>query len=597
MEENSPSVSVGRQVFNCLVDCMDILLRYRRLSGSKSEPQGIILYPLILLFSSWLLTLDANAQWQVVAGQDTLSWTWANPSDDLLTSEQQLIGKMHQDGYLYATIDSANTSSKVFFVSKGPRATIESIMIEGINAMDSSMISLPVKRGDWMTSTSMKQMAESILDHYSEIGYVLAEVTIGAILPRDSIRHDVWIQVMEGEHVHLEEVILLGAKRTKSAFVVHTSGLNPGQKLSHFQPTEIQRKLQATGIFRRVDRPVVYQTSDSSVVIHVSVKESPLGAFDLALGYERSDGGHGALIGSGNLVLRNLFGGARTFELKLNRAPDQLGYVMVHVETPLLFGLPISIMGGFEGLQQDSTYGQREYQAQIGYWIDPSVKIFASITREITRPGLTGTQFLDGLQRIPVANALFVGGGIEIRKLNHAISPTEGYRFMMHAESGHTDKDRLTEAPDSMQQQRRLRQGRLTTEGRVYLPVTSRSLFVTGGELMLLRSQETDESDLFRIGGAQSLRGYDEHRFRASFAIRMLMEYRYLLDQVTYGFGFLDLGYLHNPKESRFLSGWYPGFGVGFQLNTPAGMVHITLASTTEDLTAIRAHIGFSLEM
>jgi len=546
---------------------------------------------------SCTVTFHSNAQWQVVADRDTLSWVWTNPSDDSLTFDQQLIRTLHQQGYLYAKIDSANVTSEVFFVSKGPRAIIESIMIEGINIADSSRIILPAKQGDWITSTLMEQTAESILDYYLEIGHVLAEVRIEAIIPVDSIRHDVGIRVMEGEPVHLEQVLLSGAKRTKSAFVVHTSGLNHGQILKNFQPTEIQRKLQATGIFRRVDRPQVYKTSDSSVVIHVPVQESPLGAFDLALGYERSDGGRGALIGSGNLLLRNLFGGARTLELKLNRAPDQLGYVEINVEIPLIFGLPISVMGGFEGLQQDSTYGKREYKAQVGYWIDPSVKIFSSITREITRPGLTGTQFLNGMQRIPVANALFFGGGVDIRKLNHAISPTEGYRFMMHAESGHTDKDRRIESPDSIQQQRRIRQGRLTTEGRVYISLTHRSLFVTGGELMLLRSQQMDESDLFRVGGAQSLRGYDEHRFRASFAIRMLMEYRYLLDQVTYGFGFLDLGYLHNPKESRFPSGWYPGFGLGFQLDTVAGVVHITLASTTEDLTAVRAHIGFSLEM
>ena len=556
----------------------------------------MIVYFLMFIYSC-MITVHANAQWQVVADRDTLSWTWANPLGDSLTYEQQLIGKMHQDGYLYATIDSASASSEVFFVSRGHRATIESITMEGITAMDTSLISLPAKRGDWITSSSMKKIADSILDHYSEIGYVLAEVRIEAIIPLDSIRHDVWIQVTEGAPAHLEQIVLPGAKRTKSAFVVHTSGLNPGQILKHFQPAEIQRKLQATGIFRRVEHPELYQTSDSSVVIHIPVQESPLGAFDLALGFERSDGGRGALIGSGNLFLRNLFGGARTLELKLHRAPDQLGYVMIHVETPLIFGLPISIMGAFEGLQQDSTYGQREYQAQIGYWIDPSVKIFSSVTREITRPGLTGTQFIDGLQRIPIANALFIGGGLDIRKLNHAINPTEGYRFMMHAESGHIDKDQLSETPHSMQQQRRFRQGRLTTEARVYIPATRHSLFVTGGELQLLRSSQTDESDLFRIGGAQSLRGYDEHRFRASFAVRMLMEYRYLLDQVTYGFGFFDLGYLHNRKGSRFPSGWYPGFGAGFQLDTAAGVMYVTLATTTEDLTAIRAHIGFSLEM
>ena len=99
----------------------------------------------------------------------------------------------------------------------------------------------------------------------------------------------------------------------------------------------------------------------------------------------------------------------------------------------------------------------------------------------------------------------------------------------------------------------------------------------------------------FELEGAQSLRGYDEHRFRVPFAVRTLVEFRYLLDPVTYGFGFFDLGYLDNDKGSQFSGGWYPGFGAGFQLSTAAGIINFTLALATEDISAVRAHIGLSL--
>lgn len=566
------------------------LLRYHYPSGSLSNLQKH-LFSLVVIIGISMTGVDALAQWQMIADGDSSQWV----PDTTSTMDQQLIRMLHQQGYLYAVIDSVNMDSQKIFVSRGHQAQIGSVRLVGGQSVDLSMISVPLKRGDSITSHSLEKAAEAMLDQYSELGYVLAEVAIEAIIPIDSMRYEIVIRVREGMPVRVAQVMLRGAKRTKSAFVHHTSGLAPGQILKNFKPHEIQRKLEASGIFTHVGLPELYSDTDSSVIVHVPVIESPPGVFDIALGIERGQKGGSALIGSGSVALQNLFGGARTLELHLNRAPGQLGFAKVRAESPLLFGLPLSLSVSFEGLQQDSTYGKREYGAQFGYWVDSSMQIFSSVTRHATRPGFAGVELRQGIQRIAVSDALFFGGGINVLKVDHALSPTQGYRLSMHGQSGYKNADRMIESGDSLRQQRRDRQGRLMIQGRVYLPVFKRSLLVTGGEVMLLSSRQVDESDLFRIGGTQTLRGYDEHRFRASFASRIIVEYRYLLDRVTYGFGFVDLGYLHNRIESNFSNGWYPGLGVGFQIETAAGVINFTLASSTEDLSTVRAHIGLSL--
>ncbi len=567
------------------------MLRYRTLSRSFIKHVNVTL----ITIGACMIGVNAHAQWRIITDGNNSPWIVINPSDTTITMDQQVIRMLHQQGYLYAVIDSIDMDSQKYFVSQGHRAEIESIRFTGSQTVDLSMMPDFLKKGDPITSHSLEQAADAILDRYSELGYVLAEVAIEAIIPIDSLRHEVLIRIQEGMPARVAQVLLRGAKRTRSAFVYHTSGLVAGQTLENFNSEDIQRRLQTSGVFNYVGLPELYRHTDSSVVIHVPVTESAPGEFDLALGYERGEKGQGALVGSGRLALRNLFGGARTLELSLNRASDQLGFVRVQAESPLIFGLPLSLSISFEGLQQDSTYGKREYGAQSGYWMDSSMQIFFSASREVTRPSFAGTQLIDGIQRVAISNALFFGGGIKIRNVDHALSPTRGYWVSMHGESGYKNADRLIEATDSVRQQGRYRQGRLTMQGRVYLPVSKRSIAVTGGEMMLLRSREVDESDLFRIGGTQSLRGYDEQRFRASFASRLLIEYRYLVDRLTYGFGFADFGYLHNRAESGFLSGWYPGFGLGFQVQTVAGLINVTLASTSEDISAIRAHIGLSL--
>lgn len=542
-----------------------------------------------------MMTLPVSAQWQIIADGQPWQWRSDGSADSMLTQDQKAIRMFHQQGYLYAVIDSQNVAMQTLFVSLGPRAQLGKIRILGGIEMDSRMHPFPLQTGDWITSRSLENVAETILDYHVEEGYALAEVAVEAVVPRDQVHHDIIIRVWKGVAVQLEGVSLQGARRTQSRYVHHHVGLTPGQSAKNLNLEEIQRKLEATGMFSTVGLPSLYKASDSTVVIHVPVKESSPGVFDVALGYERAETGKAALVGSGKLALRNLFGGGRTLELSLNRAPGQVGMVHVQAETPLIFGLPMSLAGSFEGLQQDSTYGKRNYAVRFGYWIAPSIQIFASMSREVTRPGLAGTELIQGRQRIPIANARFFGGGIQIREVDHRLSPTRGYVLNMHAQRGNKDTERNSSAPDSIREQRQLDQSRLMIQGRIYVPVRKRALLVTGGELMLVRSWQLDESDLFRIGGAQSLRGYDEDRFRASFAVRILAEVRYLLDRTTYGFGFFDLGHISRSEGFQLPYGWYPGFGVGFQLNTAAGLINFTLASTTENISAVRAHIGLSL--
>ena len=107
-----------------------------------------------------------------------------------------------------------------------------------------------------------------------------------------------------------------------------------------------------------------------------------------------------------------------------------------------------------------------------------------------------------------------------------------------------------------------------------------------------------DEGDLFRFGGATSLRGYDEARFVGAIVARVLVEYRYALDRLSYAFLFADLGYLDRPDLPGVpaLRDWLPGYGLGLQYGTPLGLVTVTYA-LNPDLTLGqgKVHVGLSV--
>ena len=154
-----------------------------------------------------------------------------------------------------------------------------------------------------------------------------------------------------------------------------------------------------------------------------------------------------------------------------------------------------------------------------------------------------------------------------------------------------------SQSGDTLRERESLDQERLTGFVRAFVPTLRRQTFVAGLDGAVLQSNAYDEADLFRLGGATSLRGYDEDRFRGRLTARTLAEYRYLLDRRSYAFVFFDLGYVETPElgEAEARRELFPGYGFGVQFATDLGLVVASYAVNPEDGFAQgRVHAGLS---
>jgi outer membrane protein assembly factor BamA len=404
-----------------------------------------------------------------------------------------------------------------------------------------------------------------------------------------------------GPRLLLDGFDVVGAERTTRALVARTLGLRPGELLVPYDPAEIVRKLEETALFAEVGEPQLQIVTDSSVVLRIPIRDEAPGIFDLVLGYlpGTQEGESGMLVGNGHLELRNLFGGGRVMSLRLNRLPGQVSSVDVRAGDPSLAGLPFGLEGRFEGLQQDSTYNKQRFAAEVNYRFDGGMQVFATVTRERTNPGFAGQSLSrEGVQRIPRASALFGGLGVRFRRLDRVVNPRRGHLVEVNLERGRKERTAfmLTEQQDTTVTRSLLRQQRVQFRTRLYLPTASRQVLALGGEAALLLSNEYDESDLYRFGGATSLRGYDEDFFRGNFVGRGFAEYRYLLDRTSYTYLFFDLGYVDVADVLNFdTRGFFPGFGIGIQFQTNVGLINASYAVSPEDgLANGRIHVGLS---
>jgi len=137
----------------------------------------------------------------------------------------------------------------------------------------------------------------------------------------------------------------------------------------------------------------------------------------------------------------------------------------------------------------------------------------------------------------------------------------------------------------------------LSAEG--YVPLGKKSTLVGLLEGRRLFADQIFLNDVYRIGGAFSLRGFNEQSLLASSYAMLGLEYRYLLGSRSYFQLFWNGAYTLDESEIQLnpLEDLPFGFGAGLALEVNSGMLYLSYALGREQnnpiqLNQAKIHFG-----
>jgi len=561
-------------------------------------------------------TRTPSAHWHLVLNGERVDWPEAvspAPLDSVRVVADRLLDHLRREGYYYARLDSAviDTTEAIpdvqLHARRGPQVELGALRIEGANAVRTDALRrlMDTEEGQPFDPQRFDADVQALLDRYEADGRSLAQIRIteAGVDTASAPRLRLTLRVDEGPSLWLKRIEVPDDARTSPGLIARLADLQERTPLTSYDPERVRRSLQGHPFFESVGRPSLSVTGDGGAILQVPVEEAPPGSFDLVLGYlpPSSTRDEGQLVGSGHLLLEHLFGGGRRFNLTLDRRPGQTSIFDLSASDPYLFGLPVRVTGHFRGEQRDSTYAERRYGLSAGYQFGDAFELTGHLSREVVQPGRAGTRLREGRQRIPRGRTLFYGLGVRYEAVDRRVNPRRGLRLRVQVEQGQKRRAlrQVTAEGDTSRQREGLRQERFHGRVRGFVPLFDRQVLVVGGEAAVLRSRSYDRSDLFRMGGAESLRGYDEDRFLGNVTARGLLEYRLQLDRRSYAYAFGDLGYVARPAlgASSALREWHPGYGIGLQLQTAIGRIRTTYALNPAVATPANGRIHFGLSV
>jgi outer membrane protein assembly factor BamA len=579
-----------------------MLLLWGLAGGGKSMAQDAV-RPAVSLTPAWHLTVDGAAT----------DWTppaW--PLDSLHAMTRRALVHVQQTGYYHARIDSVVTQTERLrprvevFVRKGPRVLVDTVRIEGTETVSAAQLRarMRTRPGASLIPARLEADIDAMLAHYEAAGYPLARVRVEetALHPGDPSALQLTLRVDEGPALWLKQIAVPSGARTTPRFVARAAGLEVGTPLDDYDPIVIRQRLQDTGLFRDVGISTLRVEADGGAVLDVPFEERAPGTFDLVVGYlpPAAQQTAGQLVGNGHLRLENVFGGGRTAGLMLDRRPGRVSTADVRLVDPYVFGAPVRLEGRFTGEQRDSTYSKQAYSVAVGLILDAATDLFGTLTRELTQPGPAGVMLEGPRQQIPHSAAWFTGVGVRMRRVDRTVNPRRGFRIETILERGQKTRrfQAQTTDRDTTRQRDAVNQERLQVHGRIFVPTWPGQLMAWGVDGTVMRSDTYDRSDLFRLGGANTLRGYDEDQFLGHIVGRLLFEYRHQIDRESFAYVFGDLGFVATPalSDASAQRQWKPGYGVGIQVSTDLGLIRASYGLNPDDARPLngRIHLGLS---
>jgi outer membrane protein assembly factor BamA len=237
-------------------------------------------------------------------------------SDKLLRQSVTAITGFYKNlGYGDVTVDTdvVDREPKVyvtFQITEGSQTLVNNLMIEGNSRISSSAFSpkggLRLRPGQPFSPKALADDRTHIMAVYLDRGFLTSDFDSKVTrLPDDPHKVDVTYKITEKQQVQVDEIVLLGNKKTRASLIRKTANITPEAPLSQRALLVGESGLHDLGIFdwASVDsrRPITDQTNED-----VLVKLHEAGRNEITYGFGLEVARRGGNIPSGTIALPGL---------------------------------------------------------------------------------------------------------------------------------------------------------------------------------------------------------------------------------------------------------------------------------------------------
>lgn len=361
----------------------------------------------------------------------------------------------------------------------------------------------------------------------------------------------------------VDKITINGYDEFPRAYLKNYIKLKSGNIFNKDEITTQSSKLDALTFVEEIKPPEVLFTNDSTNVFFY-LKRRNTNNFDGFLGFQTDDDNKLQLTGYLDLLLQNNLNLGETFRLNYKSDGNDQTQFSTQLKIPYILSSPFGAEATLKLFRQDSTFSSNEVIINSTYNFKESHTLKLGLTslgsqdltedettenlNDISKTSITTSYGFLKRQRSslnPILTSFDITGGIGTRKSDF---PDE-QQFFINTTAFHNFK--------------------LWEHHNLYIKNAT----------SYLDSENYTINELFRIGGINSIRGFDENSIFANWFNTLNTEYQYSPTNNLYIHSVFDIGYFEN--EITNTESFLTSFGIGTGILTEAGLLRVVLANGT----------------
>ena len=484
---------------------------------------------------------------------------------DALDEIDRILQRVKKRGFFTARIDSISKTNKelIAYLDLGKKINEIIIVTKKDNTngiIDSGIDSIKIKTIEFSDFTNQ------LLEQIDRKGNSFSEITyVNPLLKNDTLFLE--MKISNSSSRKIDKVITRGyedfpKKFISKYFLIDKNTVFSKQKLN--QVSALSNKLD---FIKEKKVPEVLFKKDSTH-LYLFLDKIGTSSFDGLVNFSSKENGKGLLLnGNLDLKLNNTFNTGEKFEIIWNKVSDEKTDFKINSYVPYILNSKFSTTLEFYLYRQDSTFINTNFELKTDYLINQ--KSHASILYSSEK-----SNYLLNISNNDLASYsnYFIGLGYELKKS----STSNLYKYKNGLNLNLTIGKRKTDTES-------INQLKFHFSAFANVQINNRGYLNIKNESGLLTSKNYLLNELFRIGGANSIRGYNEQSIFTNGYSYSNIEFRYSLDTSSYLYSITDLGvYKENTtnKIKKLL-----GIGAGYQFRINNNLVNLGYVISTNSST------------
>ena len=478
-------------------------------------------------------------------------------------------------GYLTASIDSLRWQGKqliahLYLGEKMGDLQVEIPNDEMIFIRKNSRINEKFISQIAFTPQEISNAMRRILHTYLNNGYPFSSIRLTNISIDNNTLYGK-LDINRGARYNWTDIHVKGDSSVSSKYISNLIEIKIGETYDESEWKKVTSRIEQVPFLKEI-RPSEILFTKEGAELYVYVESLPISSINGVLGFQPNPVSKKLqLTGDINLRLMDVLHRGELLDVRWQSIQTQTQSLEAKINYPFLFNTPFGIDASFDLYKRDTSFLELTATAGVQYFLNRGsyLKAFYRFSSSNILSGGTNNPLFTELGNV---SSNSYGISYESRRVDYMPNPTRGINIHVEGALG-TRKSTPTDTV--LITKSLIYRGKVNLEG--FIPLHKRHVLRLASQTDFYAAENIFQNEVYRYGGLNSQRGFNEDELLATTKTTATIEYRFLLDRNSHVFAFFDQSWYENNSDNYYNDMPY-GFGVGFSFSTKLGVFSISYA-------------------